>query len=80
MSAEVMGSHLNTHHYARFNDDRPSCRICDWKDPFVRVDALIPDIIIETIGQLLGDKDDLSFPAAFRLSEIQLAILNISGS
>jgi hypothetical protein len=44
----------------------------------VRLDPFIPDILIETIGHFLWNKNNLSFPPAFGFPKIQLSILDIS--
>jgi hypothetical protein len=49
------------------------------EDAFIRPDILFPDIVPEPVGNLLRNKDCLTFLAAFRLPEYQLAILDIPG-
>lgn len=79
MPAQVMRTHFDTSHFARLSDDRPGCWIGNRKDPFVRVNSYIPDIIIETVGQFLGNKYNFGLAAAFGFSKIQFTTLDITG-
>ena len=42
--------------------DSSSSGICDWGNPLIRFNSLIPVVLFEPVGEPLGNKDEFLLP------------------
>jgi hypothetical protein len=69
MSPEIMGAQVDTDYLPCFVYNSPHCCVRYSKDPLVRPNSFGMNIFLETVGDLLGNKDNLPFLPTFGTSE-----------
>lgn len=69
MASQIMGPEMNAHNTSRFGDHFPCRRITYRKNALMGLNVFFPNIVLEPVGDSLGDKNEFLFPAAFWLSK-----------
>ena len=79
MSPEIMGFQMNPNHLSCFIHNLSPGRIGYREYPLIRPNPFPVYVFLETICNLLWDKDNLPFLSAFRSSERELSVLDVIG-
>ncbi len=79
MPPQVVGPEMDPYHGTGLSDHDPGRGISDGEYSLVSSSALVSEVILQPVGQLLGDKDHLSAFPAFGIPDGEFLIIHIHG-